>query len=191
MGVVLIQLWYNVIKGINMNAKNDSKIPYHRTQYGKMHYMYTHQVASSRQRGMSKPSYTKKEFMAWLIESTNFIEIYKRWENSGYASQLSPSVDRKDDAKSYSFDNIQLMTWGENRAKSHTDRKSGKLKTRQTKSVKQFTKDGVFVKEFYSINQAARELAIASESKISEVCKGLRKSAYGFVWVYAGGVPSE
>ena len=47
------------------------------------------------------------------------------------------------------------------------------------------TRDGEFVKEFYSIQQAVRELNIASPSKISEVCSGKRKTAYNFKWLYA------
>lgn len=53
------------------------------------------------------------------------------------------------------------------------------------KSVTQYTKNGVFVKEYASINEAARISGVDSSS-ISEVCKqiGHRKTAGGFIWRY-------
>ena len=38
---------------------------------------------------------------------------------------LAPSIDRKDDYKPYTFDNIQLTTWQQNKAKGHEDCKNG------------------------------------------------------------------
>ena len=50
--------------------------------------------------------------------------------------------------------------------------------------ILQFTKDGTFVKEWPSINEAGRQLGI-SASHICACLKGYRKSAGGFVWRYA------
>jgi hypothetical protein len=48
----------------------------------------------------------------------NFYELYNNWIDSGYKKSDKPSVDRIDDYKGYSFDNIQLMTWKENNKKN-------------------------------------------------------------------------
>lgn len=56
------------------------------------------------------------------------------------------------------------------------------------KVVNQYTLNGEFIKSFPSYTEAARSLGkITSSSKgasthISNVCKGKRKSAYGFIW---------
>lgn len=49
------------------------------------------------------------------------------------------------------------------------------------RSVKQYTKDMTFLKEWDSISDASRELGI-SVSSISNNLKGLSKSAGGFIW---------
>ena len=49
--------------------------------------------------------------------------------------------------------------------------------------VSQFTKDGAFVKSFYSASEAAREMN-GNCTSIIRCCKGRRPSAYGFVWKY-------
>ena len=63
-----------------------------------------------------------------------------------------------------------------------------KYKTRKnnipTKSVNCYTKDMLFVKNYKSITEANNELNI-SNGKITDVCKGRRKTAGGYIWRYA------
>ena len=63
----------------------------------------------------------------------------------------------------------------ENLRKSHADV--------QGKAVCQYTSDGEFVNSFCSISDAARFMN-TSVSNISHCCKGLTKSACGFVWKF-------
>ena len=51
------------------------------------------------------------------------------------------------------------------------------------KAVLQYTKDGIFVKEFSSIVEAALEVG-AYDGNISSVCKGKKGSCKGFIWKY-------
>lgn len=50
-------------------------------------------------------------------------------------------------------------------------------------SVKQYTKDGKFVRKWRSMREAGRELGI-DESSIAKCCKGEYKTSKGFVWRY-------
>lgn len=58
-------------------------------------------------------------------------------------------------------------------------------------TISQFTKDGEYIKSFASAKEAAREVAPLSSSlggvtsHITDVCKGKRKTAYGYIWRYA------
>jgi hypothetical protein len=56
-----------------------------------------------------------------------------------------------------------------------------KLVERSRVAILQYTKEGVFVKEHYSMSQAARDLGILSTS-IKNCVAGLSKSAGGFIW---------
>jgi hypothetical protein len=52
------------------------------------------------------------------------------------------------------------------------------------KPVFQYSLDGELIKEYPSINQAARELGYPSPSGIIGCCKGKQKSTCGFTWKY-------
>lgn len=57
--------------------------------------------------------------------------------------------------------------------------------------INQYDLDGNFIKSFPSITQAARDLgkitltSRGAVNHISEVCKGKRKTAYGYIWKYS------
>ena len=57
--------------------------------------------------------------------------------------------------------------------------------------INQYDLDGNFIKSFPSIAQAARDLGKVTLTSrgainhISEVCKGKRKTAYGYIWKYS------
>ena len=53
-----------------------------------------------------------------------------------------------------------------------------------SKKILQLTKSGEFIREWPSICEAERELGIA-QSSICSCCKGIRKSAGGYIWKYA------
>lgn len=61
-------------------------------------------------------SFTKDEFLAF-VKNSNYLKLYKKWEKSNFDYKLSPSVDRIDNRKGYSLDNIQLITKSENSKK--------------------------------------------------------------------------
>ena len=44
--------------------------------------------------------------------------------------------------------------------------------------------DGNYIREFYTLIEAARHLGKSCSAKIVDCCKGKRKTAYGFKWMY-------
>ncbi len=66
--------------------------------------------------------------------------------------------------------------------KSYWFGKFGKNHNR-AKSILQFSKDEIFIKEWGSMMDIERELKIGS-GNISRCCSGKRKSAGSFVWKY-------
>lgn len=52
------------------------------------------------------------------------------------------------------------------------------------KKVKQYTKDGIFLKEFASIKEAEGKTGV-SNKHIGSVCRGKRKTTGGYVWKYS------
>ena len=145
--------------------------------------IYHHQIRNSKQRKHPLPVYTQKELLDWLFEQENFDELFNAWVESGYDKNKTPSIDRLDDYKSYTFDNIQLMTWGENHKKANADMKNG-VNNKQSKGVVQSTLDGRKVAEYASTMQAARATTVL-QSDISRACTGVQKTAGGYKWSFA------
>ena len=146
--------------------------------------IYSGQKSSSLKGGHRPPDYTQKELVEWLYSQEIFHKIYSEWANSGYMKKLKPSVDRKNDDIHYCMNNIQLMTWGENIAKGHNQRKEG-ISTQGSlcKKVAQYTLDGEYIATYFSQNEASRQTGV-SQSIISNSCKGKTKKTQKYTWEF-------
>lgn len=157
---------------------------YYRTKNGISTRIYMSQKSACKKRGMSLPLYTRQEFKDWLFSQDNFDSLYKDWVNSDFSKDLKPSIDRLDDYKTYSFDNIQLVTWHENNMKGRRDIMIGKNK-KYIKAIIQYDEDMNIIKEYHSLRQAERETKIKN-SNLSFCCKNKNRKAGGFYWRYKG-----
>lgn len=129
---------------------------YDKTEKGVVRVIYKTQVRNSKARNMDLPSYTKEQLKVWLY-SNNFEKLYNDWVNSGFEKAIKPSVDRLDDFKPYSFDNIRLVTWKENRKKQSMDRTNGTgTSGRSCKPVVQYDSNGNILAEYHSFSFAKR-----------------------------------
>jgi len=151
------------------------------TKEGVISRIYTAQRNSSRERGHPYPEYTKKELKIALLKNKKFTLLYNNWVKNHYATDDRPSVDRIENTQHYTKNNIQIVTWKENRLKAASDRKAGKDSV--TKKVIQLDLKGNFVNKYISQSEAARKLNILPVS-ISDVCRGKSKQSGGFMWKY-------
>jgi len=173
------------VYGVRSDCKKchyDQKQEHYRTKEGLVNRIYNSQKARSKRRKYPLPSYTNAELYEWLIDQDYFHTLYNKWAYFNYDKYLVPSVDRIDDYKSYTFDNIQLMTWKENERKSHSDCKNG-INRKQCIPISKYTKDNIFIKRYYSVSVAARDTGI-DRRNICSCCKDKTKSAGGFKWSF-------
>ena len=116
----------------------------------------------------------------WIISRDNFTSLFNDWVNSSYDVDLIPSVDRIDDYLPYSFKNITLTTWKNNREKSYKDRLSG-ANEKGSRGVIQYSKSGKFIKRWASVSLAARSTNI-KYSTLYASCQKEFASSGGFKW---------
>lgn len=159
-----------------------SREAYRRTPVGLSVAIYTEQNNSSKSREHPFPSYTREELYAWLINQGNFKELYASWVQSNYNKWLLPSVDRIDNSKPYSMDNIQLVTFKENNQRSHVDASNGEFNT--LSPVDCYTLTGEFVSSFKSMNEAARVMEVSAGS-IHNCCNSTEISPKKYLWKYS------
>ena len=154
-----------------------------RTLRGKALKIYAKQKERSELRGHQPPTYTKEEFISWLLSNQKYLRLYDNWVKSGYKRSLSPSCDRLDNYKGYSFDNIRVVTWEENMVKGHSDVKNG-LNNKQNKAVIQMDLNGNELKEYHSMRHAGRQTGVYYQN-IWAACNGRITKSGGFRWRYA------
>lgn len=156
--------------------------------------IYNSQVNHSATRGHAAPAYSLEELTNWVLAQTQFPAMYSAWQESNYPKELAPSIDRVDDMLPYQMDNLQLLTWEENRAKGAKAKKENTLLANH-RAVAAYLLDGTLHKSYPSMAEAMREFGgkVTQSWGISTVCNGTPvkdgrgyfytpKTYKGYVW---------
>lgn len=176
------KMWKNWFRSICIKCSNKKRKKYKKTKKWLITSMYIWQLRRNKIRNHWLLNYTKQELKEWIFKQDNFEELYNNRTKSWYKTDLIPSVDRLDDYKWYSFDNIQLITWKENNAKWHADKKNW-INNKQNKSVIWIHKITWKIIDFYSSMEAERQTWIYHWS-ILKCCKWKLKTAWWYNWRY-------
>lgn len=150
------------------------------SEKGIIRVLYKTQKRHNKLRGHGEMPYQKHELSSWLY-ANRFKELYDAWVLSGHKKELKPSVDRIDDFNGYSFDNIRLGTWAENKSHQASDRTNGNgTSGRICKRVLKMDSNKTPVCEYVSYWSAVRDIGYSIEYQIK---KGV-KCRSGFFWKY-------
>ncbi len=168
-------------------CRNKQNKEHSRTKFGLVTKIYLRQKRSSKHRKHEMPSYTKTSLMSWLFAQKLFHDLYKNWKISGYKKSHTPSIDRLNNDKGYSFNNIKLVIWKENEQNGRNDMRAGKIihGNKPQKAVIQYDLNSNKITEFRSISDASRRTNTPT-SNISKCCKGNNSYSHagGFIWKY-------
>ena len=140
--------------------------------------LYKTQVANSKTRGHETPNYTKEELSQWCYEN-NFQKLFDTWVESGYSNELKPSTDRLDTFKGYTLDNLELVTWKENRRRQAEDIKQGRgTGGKRCKAVSLVDITGNVLVSYLSMASATRAVGYDVHSKV----KHQTPTVEGYYW---------
>lgn len=138
---------------------------YTRTRHGKIMVMYS----AAKARCRSKDAYKDREVEMSISEFTEFVKtteyykIFNTWVDSGYKKMLSPSIDRIDNDKGYTINNIQIIPLIDNIKKDigkswHGGRK-GKLKNSDIIRIRK-----LYGEQEYTQENLAKEFGVAQST---------------------------
>ena len=119
-----------------------------------------------------------------MINSKIFNKIYNKWVEEKYNKEFIPSIDRKNDNKPYTFNNIKITSWKNNKKKYKAFNKNGINKT-NLKPVYQYNLSGIFIKEYISIAEASRQTNILSENISAACLNSISKTAGKYMWRFS------
>jgi len=170
------------------DCKKDDDKKYRHSKYGLISQIYGSQKRRSQQYDYLNLAYTKVQFKEWIMKQLIFHILFKNWELANFDKSITPSCDRLDDYRGYSFDNIRIVTWDENRISYYKDAKDGINNKMAKPVIGTNIRTGESV-EFNSCADAQRKTGI-DNSHISDCCrKKVSINSYGnkYVTQSAGG----
>ena len=161
---------------------------YGQTHAGLIKRIYAHQLRNCRHRNHPLPEYTEAELLAWYLANPAHILLHTDWVNANCDKALTPSIDRIDNSKSYTFSNIRVTTWEQNYRQAYEDTRNNVLKNSGLLNnghapVVQYDLTGSKCGEYISLSDAKRTTGIDHRG-ISDCCRKLRISFHGYVWRY-------
>jgi hypothetical protein len=106
---------------------------------------------------------TFEDFKDFALQSEEFKKLREAWINSDFDRKLVPSVDRIDNDRGYTIDNIQFLNLSENVKKGHIE---------APKCKKVLLVKGNEVLYFDSQIEASRYLGVSKET----VCRALKNN---------------
>jgi hypothetical protein len=150
------------------------------SESGVIRIIYKTQKRNNRLRGHGEMPYTKDELKSWLYEN-GFKALYDEWVSCDHAKESKPSIDRINDFNGYSFDNIKLVTWKQNREHQTRDILLGiGTSGLRCKKLGKYLPSGDLVSVYVSYSSAVRDIGYSLEYQIK---KGVSCRS-GFNWKY-------
>lgn len=153
---------------------------YRKTPKGVLTNMYHKQVERSKKRGKPLSGYSLDEFHQIFLHNPVFLGLYEQWINNGCQYYDKPSIDRKNPDGWYTKDNIQVMSWRENRVKGDKENSE-----RRTTAVVMRDLQGDTLREFESVKNAVEATGICL-GLIVACCQGKRNHTRGLRFSYRG-----
>lgn len=166
-------------QGVRADCKDCLK-RFIRSKHGVINQMYSSCISRTKKKGFTPVAFTKEELEKWAYSRKEFHSLYDKWVLENYPTTLKPSLDRLDDYKGYSLDNIRIVTANTNVKRYYSDAING-INTKSAKPVEQYSLDGEYIKTFHSLSAAARSVN-GIPSNINQVINGTYAQAYGYKW---------
>ncbi len=188
--------YYNEVKQSQewKDKRNEYSKDYRKQSKDKIEFwfskMYSAMKTRNRKNFNLELPFSRNEFKDWINNNyQNELEkLFNIYVENNFDKYKVPSVDRIDDYKSYTFDNMQLLSWKENDIKGSECEKNKKScsdmsKKYWSKAIEQLDLKGNIVNAYCSVREAERQTGFDASS-ISKCCRGEAFTSKGYKWRY-------
>ena len=153
---------------------------FRKTRKGVLTNLYQKMKQRNIAKGFGTLQFSLKDIQNIFLNDEKYQTLFNEWVVSGYTYYKKPSIDRKNPDYGYSLDNIQIMSWEDNRRKGDLENSK-----RITTAIIMCDFEGNIIKEFNSVKQAVNETGL-SQGNIVMCCQGKRRHTGGYVFKYRG-----
>ena len=144
--------------------------------------------------GIVTQHFDKKGYKIVVLSKRSEIKVFKVHRLVATAfipnPKKLPQVNHKDENKvNNSVDNLEWCDnlynarYGSKAKRAYETSVKAGTALNNSKAVIQYDLNGSFLQEYASMTDAAKAIG-KEQSTISKCCRGIRKSAYGFLWKY-------
>lgn len=116
------------------------------------------------------------------------IELYKK-QRSFVPQEIRDKISKSNKGKIIPEEVRKKISEG-NKGKGMSDKNKKLVSLQKSKPVLQYTLEGIFIKEWKSATQAAKELGLKN-APISKVCKQNKGTVYGYIWKFKSLLDNE
>ena len=96
---------------------------YYNTHKGRINRMFS--GMKERSLLFNRDMCDKIDFLGFMANNKQYEELFEKWVQSGYDALLVPTVDRIDNTRGYTLDNMQILTRSDNISKGNKETKTG------------------------------------------------------------------
>ncbi len=153
---------------------------FRKTPKGVLTNLYSKMKERNIKRGFGELPFSLKELQERFLGDDNYIKQFNIWVQNSYKKEYKPSFDRINPNRGYTIDNMQILSWGENRKKADWEKSF-----LYTTPVVMCDINENIVRIFESTKEACTMTGFP-QSTITMCCQGKLRSVKGYIFKYRG-----
>ena len=153
---------------------------FRKTPKGVLTNLYSKMKERNIKKGFGELPFSLKELHDRFLNNDDYIKQFNIWVKNSYKKEFKPSFDRINPTIGYALDNMQILSWSENRKKADWEKSF-----LYTTPVVMYDMNGNVIRAFESTKEAC-SMTELSQSAITMCCQGKSHSVKGYVFKYRG-----